>query len=69
MPLPPAPAKRAALLSPDALDAPARPSAKAARASSARVESPQSGLDLFDDRLAGTAATAAKKSEIGRAHV
>ena len=62
MPLPPAPAKRAALLSPDALDAPARPSAKAARASSARADLPQSGLDLFDDRLAGNASPSVKNT-------
>ncbi|WP_029524976.1 PhoH family protein [Polaromonas glacialis] len=38
MPLPPAPTKRAALLSPDVLDAPARASAKAPRKSSKPVE-------------------------------
>ena len=38
MPLPPAPTKRAALLSPDVLDVPARPSAKAPRKSSKPVE-------------------------------
>ncbi|MEO5658309.1 MAG: PhoH family protein [Polaromonas sp.] len=39
MPLPPAPTKRAALLSPDVLDAPVRASAKAPRKSSKPVES------------------------------
>ncbi|SIR73705.1 PhoH family protein [Pseudacidovorax sp. RU35E] len=51
MPLPPAPTKRAALLSPEALDAPARAAPKARRTSAerqtdARKESPT----LFDDR-------------------
>jgi PhoH-like ATPase len=54
MPLPPAPTKRAALLSPDALDAPARSPARAAR----KEASTESGhkpalLDLFDSRAAG----------------
>ncbi|MFC5523717.1 PhoH family protein [Polaromonas jejuensis] len=53
MPLPPAPTKRAALLSPDALDAPARSPAKATRKTK-NTESVQSPpvLDLFDSRLA-----------------
>ena len=54
MPLPPAPTKRAALLSPDALDAPARSPARIPR----KTESAESArkppiLDLFDDRPAG----------------
>ena len=60
MPLPPAPTKRAALLTPDALDAPARPSAKPSRTSSAQLESNTAKLDLFDERLAGNAATPPK---------
>jgi len=53
MPLPPAPTKRAALLSPDAIDAPARPSHRGSRrAGDSRAEaSAQSGpqpLELFD---------------------
>lgn len=51
MPLPPAPTKRAALLSTDVLDAPARSPSKAAR----KTENAESGrkppvLDLFDNR-------------------
>ena len=52
MPLPPAPSKRAALLSPEAYDAPARTSHKAARKTEAHpaartaAEKPQAGLDL-----------------------
>ncbi|MEO8387907.1 PhoH family protein [Polaromonas sp.] len=54
MPLPPAPTKRAALLSPDALDAPARSPSKVAR----KTESAESAqkppvMDLFDSRAAG----------------
>ncbi len=60
MPLPPAPTKRAALLTPDALDAPARPSAKPSRTTSAQLESNTAKLDLFDERLAGNAATPPK---------
>ncbi|EJL85413.1 PhoH family protein [Polaromonas sp. CF318] len=54
MPLPPAPTKRAALLSPDALDAPARSPSKVARKSE-RTESAQKPpvMDLFDSRAAG----------------
>jgi PhoH-like ATPase len=58
MPLPPAPSKRAALLSPEAYDAPARSSHKAARKTEAPVpegpaaEKPQAGLD-FDPRSGG----------------
>ncbi|MEO7399804.1 MAG: PhoH family protein [Polaromonas sp.] len=53
MPLPPAPTKRAALLSPDALDAPARTPLKTAR----KTESTESAhkpptLELFDSRPA-----------------
>jgi PhoH-like ATPase len=54
MPLPPAPTKRAALLSPDALDAPARSPSKVGR----KTESAESAqkppvMDLFDSRAAG----------------
>jgi len=54
MPLPPAPTKRAALLSPDALDAPARSPSKVARKTE-RAESAQKPpvMDLFDSRAAG----------------
>lgn len=54
MPLPPAPTKRAALLSPDALDAPARSPSKVARKAE-RTESAQKPpvMDLFDSRAAG----------------
>ena len=58
MPLPPAPTKRAALLPPEAYDAPARYAAEAARKSEAThtdsplAEKPQAALD-FDPRLAG----------------
>lgn len=54
MPLPPAPTKRAALLSTDALDAPARSPSKTAR-STQNSESAQRPpvLDLFDNRAAG----------------
>jgi PhoH-like ATPase len=57
MPLPPAPTKRAALLSPDALDAPARSSAKVARKTenSELAPKPSPVLHLFDSRLAGSA--------------
>ncbi len=53
MPLPPAPTKRAALLSTDAMDAPARSPSKAARKTE-NTESVQKPpvLDLFDDRVA-----------------
>ena len=60
MPLPPAPSKRAALLTPEAYDAPARTSHKAARKTEAHVperaaaEKPQVGLD-FEPRSGGTA--------------
>ncbi|MES2192640.1 MAG: PhoH family protein [Pseudomonadota bacterium] len=54
MPLPPAPTKRAALLSTDALDAPARSRAKTARNSENSEASQRSPvLDLFDNRAAG----------------
>ena len=54
MPQPPAPTKRAALRSPDALDAPARSPSKVAR----KTESAESAqkppvMDLFDSRAAG----------------
>ena len=58
MPLPPAPSKRAALLSPEAYDAPARTSHRPARKTEAPVpggpaaEKPQAGLD-FDPRPGG----------------
>ncbi|AYQ29975.1 MULTISPECIES: PhoH family protein [unclassified Polaromonas] len=54
MPLPPAPTKRAALLSPDALDAPARSPSKVARKTES-AESTQKPpvMDLFDSRAAG----------------
>ena len=53
MPLPPAPTKRAALLSTDAMDAPARSPAKVAlrSAGNSRDQKPPA-LDLFDDRPA-----------------
>ncbi|MDP3139103.1 MAG: PIN domain-containing protein, partial [Burkholderiaceae bacterium] len=60
MPLPPAPTKRAALLTPEAFDAPARSPARASRKTethfpdSAPADKPQS-LDLFDRRGGGTA--------------
>ncbi len=60
MPLPPAPTKRAALLTPDALDAPARPSIKSSRASNAQPEANAARLDLVDDRLPGNAAAPVK---------
>ena len=51
MPLPPAPTKRAALLSPDALDAPARSPAKTARKTGRTESAPKAkALDLFDSR-------------------
>ena len=57
MPLPPAPTKRAALLSPDALDAPARSPARAARKteSAQLAHKPLPVLDLFEKRQAGAA--------------
>ena len=60
MPLPPAPTKRASLLTPDALDAPARPSAKSSRTASTQPEAHPVRLDLFDERLAGNAAAPVK---------
>ena len=55
MPLPPAPTKRAALLSTDAMDAPARSPSKAARKAE-HTESTQRPpvMDLFDGRSAGS---------------
>ena len=51
MPLPPAPTKRAALLSPDALDAPARSPVKAVRKTGRTESAPKAkALDLFDSR-------------------
>ena len=54
MPLPPAPTKRAALLSPDALDAPAHTSAKAPRRGGRAADDVQGdgsrALELFDER-------------------
>ncbi|WP_341903303.1 PhoH family protein [Polaromonas sp. YR568] len=57
MPLPPAPTKRAALLSPDALDAPARSSSRGARKTE-NTESAQKPpvMDLFDSRAVGDGA-------------
>ncbi|MES2398942.1 MAG: PhoH family protein [Pseudomonadota bacterium] len=54
MPLPPAPTKRAALLSTDALDAPARSPSKTARSTENSEASQRPPvLDLFDNRAAG----------------
>ena len=54
MPLPPAPTKRAALLSPDALDAPARsPSRVTRKSENADSAEKPPVLDLFDSRPAG----------------
>jgi PhoH-like ATPase len=55
MPLPPAPTKRAALLSTDAFDAPARSPSKAARKTEQAelAQKPPPALDLFDSRSAG----------------
>ncbi|MBA2672130.1 PhoH family protein [Ramlibacter sp.] len=59
MPLPPAPAKRAAMLPPEAYDAPARPSLKGARksqeaeADNPRAEKPRA-TDDFDPRAGGS---------------
>jgi PhoH-like ATPase len=54
MPLPPAPTKRAALLSPDALDAPARsPSRVTRKSENADSAEKPPVLDLFDNRAAG----------------
>ncbi len=54
MPLPPAPTKRAALLSPDALDAPARAPSRAMRKSeNADASAKPPVLDLFDGRATG----------------
>ena len=53
MPLPPAPTKRAALLSSDAVDAPARSPSKAAQIAGNSPRSPKPPvLDLFDNRAA-----------------
>ncbi len=63
MPLPPAPTKRAALLSTDAFDAPARSHSKAARKTEQveRARTPPA-LELFDTRTGGEA-------EVTTAHV
>ena len=54
MPLPPAPTKRAALLSADALDAPARSQSKAARKTEHTEPDQQPvALELFDSRFGG----------------
>ncbi|WP_395055407.1 PhoH family protein [Polaromonas sp.] len=54
MPLPPAPTKRAALLSTEAFDAPARSPSKAARKTEqAELAHKTPALDLFDSRSAG----------------
>jgi PhoH-like ATPase len=51
MPLPPAPTKRAALLSPDALDAPARSMARGSRKSTGPSSEPrQAVVEIFNDR-------------------
>jgi PhoH-like ATPase len=50
MPLPPAPTKRAALLSTDAFDAPARTPTKARKSETAESTVKPPALDLFDDR-------------------
>ena len=69
MPLPPAPTKRAALLSPDAVDAPAHSSQKTTRRSGGRgadhVRNPAPRpLELFDDgRDAGAAPEPARQIE------
>ncbi|MDP3171896.1 MAG: PIN domain-containing protein, partial [Polaromonas sp.] len=53
MPLPPAPTKRAALLSTEAFDAPARSPSKAARKTEPAEPSRKPALELFDSRSAG----------------
>ncbi len=54
MPLPPAPTKRAALLSADALEAPARTHAKTTRKTEQAEPAPKTAaLDLFDSRSGG----------------
>ena len=54
MPLPPAPTKRAALLSPDALDAPARsPSRVTRKSENADSAEKPPVLDLLDEHAAG----------------
>ncbi|MES2954735.1 MAG: PhoH family protein, partial [Pseudomonadota bacterium] len=54
MPLPPAPTKRAALLSTEAFDAPARSPSKAARKTDqAEPAHKTPALDLFDSRSTG----------------
>ena len=60
MPLPPAPTKRAALLSPDALDAPARPGTKSNRTIQAQPDAAKARLGLSDERLGSTAAAPAR---------
>ena len=56
MPLPPAPTKRAALLSSDAVDTPARSLTKAAQKTGNSTRSPKPPiLDLFDNRSANAA--------------
>ena len=56
MPLPPAPTKRAALLSSDAVDTPARSPSKAAQKTGSSARNPKPPiLDLFDNRSANTA--------------
>ena len=68
MPLPPAPSKRAALLSPEAFDAPARTSHKAARKTEAppaarpAADKPEAGLD-FESRGAALAPEATLDEE------
>jgi len=59
MPLPPAPTKRAALLSPDAIDAPAHASTKAPRRAGRQADDARDNgshaLELFDERSQGSA--------------
>ncbi|MBC7436499.1 MAG: PhoH family protein [Bdellovibrionales bacterium] len=69
MPLPPAPSKRAALLSPQAYEAPARTPSRASRKSEAQAsdrsplpERPQAD-DLFDPRAGGSSNTQALAEE------
>ncbi|MDP2066349.1 MAG: PhoH family protein [Burkholderiaceae bacterium] len=71
MPLPPAPAKRAALLAPEAYDAPARTPPRAARKPEARADHPSQAeqpravaLDLLDDRTGGAPDAAAQTTAL-----
>ncbi|MFT4269238.1 MAG: PhoH family protein, partial [Xenophilus sp.] len=68
MPLPPAPTRRAALLSPDAIDAPARSTPKGARRNAAERHAEEGAtrgyrpLELFDDRREGGGAAPATRA-------